>query len=156
MGDESRLETLRNLHNKFVEKKIKEEMSSESLETINVVGDIEEIKTDSSSDKLTKREENLMKDWVSTVKCNDRKTYVFGPYRTNVWDHEWSKPFKYYVHEVEKEEETNESCLETDKVEFWDNEIIPLMTLERKTFDSDEEFRSRLNDVSEISNSYHL
>ena len=150
MGSESRLETLRKLHNKFVEKKIKNEMSPKSLETIRV---IEEIKPGSSSEKLTNKEEDLSKDWL-TVKCDTSKTYRFGSHRSNVWDHEWSEPFRYFVNEVENKEGRHESDVLTSNRTFWDEEMSSLITREMRDFESEEEFRSRLSNVSGISNKY--
>ena len=91
------------------------------------------------------------------VKFDDRKSNPFGSWfspRTNTWNHEWCEQFKYYVNEVEGKERWIDPNDETNSSSYWDEMMIPLMEKERKTFDSDEEFETRLNEVRETRNSY--
>jgi hypothetical protein len=100
---------------------------------------------ESSEKSVLKETEN----W-RTIKCNDRKTYVFGPNLSNVWDHEMSEQFKTYEFN-----ECKESNTLTNNKSFWSDEVCNLISTHKDDFDSEEEYESRLNECLEISNKYN-
>ena len=91
----------------------------------------------------------VTEEW-RTIKCNDHKTYRFGPNRSNVWNHEWSEQFKTFSFN-----ECDESDSEIINKSYWTDEICNLITRHKDDFDSEEEYESRLNECLEISNKYN-
>ena len=101
-----------------------------------------ESETDNSYGDFDEDDLEETKDW-RTIKCNDRKTYCFGPNRSNVWDHEWSEQFKTYEFN-----ECKESNTLTNNKSFWSDEVCNLISTHKDDFDSEEEYEDDYEDES--------
>lgn len=84
----------------------------------------------------------VFKNWYQ-IKC---RRFPFGQYKSNVWNHEWTKQFKNY----EKSEEWNESNHLTSNRKYWEEEMIPLYMMENPECKD-----SRLSDLNNISMKYN-
>lgn len=96
-------------------------------------------------------------DWM-TVKCpkpRNKRTYPFGQFRTNVYDHAWTTQFK----EISRNDVGYETDTDLDEStvskEYWEDEIIPLFKEENPTWKSDVEVHNRLLELVKISKRYN-
>ena len=85
----------------------------------------------------------VTEDWRTISTGSRLKNRPFGEFRSNVWDHSWSEPFKRVDH---SDNRTN------SRKSYYENEIIPLFKSENPDWETNEEVRERLEELIKFSN----